>query len=655
MTLTIFFSNSHLTADVRCYLPADSAINEKNMDVESKKIDEKVEGLLVRLSRRFSAEDIKRISDAYYLAREAHKEQRRKSGEPYIMHPVAVAQIVAEELRLGANPIIAAFLHDVVEDTPYTIEDIRERFGDDVAFLVNVVTKKKKKNTSVKTSSQIDNYKQMLDSLHYDIRALLIKLSDRLHNMRTLSSMRPDKQMKIAGETDYFYAPLAHRLGLYYIKREMENLSFRYRCPRDYAYIDEQLTIEQKEREPGLKAFLFEIERLLENNDILMARTEVYSRGPCSAWRKMNSSGCDFKHVEGKYYIRIIYPNTHDYSEKDMSLKIYSILTDRFKEKPGSVANYIDSPKENGYQSYHVKLLTPQGTWEEVHISSERMIRKSQFGCIAESTETTITNWLEKFKHVLQEMATRGKEVEYMDGVTSSFYNDDIVAYTPEGKGIILPKGATALDFAFEIHSELGLHAHYARINGLLSSIKTELESGDVVQIGSNENVTPKSDWLEHVSTFKAKSHINSFLNKQRKLQYDRCENCRPLPGDEVIGFKNPDGSISIHRRDCKVAIRLASQRGDDIVAVNFEEDREFLYPVKIDIVVIDRNHLLIDLIDCITNKLQLSLTRISTTSRDAIGYCTMEFLVHSSAELQEVTTSISQIDGVEEVKQRVE
>ena len=622
--------------------------------MEYQVIDKEVEELLSRLSRRFSLEDIDRIKKAYNLAREAHKEQRRKSGEPYIMHPVAVAKIVAEELRLGANPIIAAFLHDVVEDTPYTIEDIREMFGDDVAFLVDVVTKKKKKNAQ-SSSSQIDNYKQMLNSLHYDIRALLIKLSDRLHNMRTLSSMRPDKQMKIAGETDYFYAPLAHRLGLYYIKREMENLSFRYRCPRDYAYIDEQLTVEQKEREPGLKAFLFEIERLLENNDILMVRTEVYSRGPYSAWRKMHSTGCDFKHVEGKYYIRIIYPNTHEYSEKDMSLKIYSILTDRFKEKPGSVANFIDSPKENGYQSYHVKLLTPQGTWEEVHISSERMIRKSQYGCIAESTETTITNWLEKFKHVLQEMATRGKEVEYMDGVTSSFYNDDIIAYTPEGKGIILPKGATALDFAFEIHSELGLHAQYARINGQLSSVKTELERGDVIEIGCNNNVVPKKDWLLAVSTYKAKSHINNFLNKQRKLQYDRCENCRPLPGDEVIGFKNPDGSISIHRRDCKVAIRLASQRGDDIIAVNFEEDREFLYPVKIDIVVIDRNHLLIDIIDCITNKLQLSLTRISTESRDAIGYCSMEFMVHSAAELQEVITTISQIDGVEEVKQSIE
>ncbi len=622
--------------------------------MEYKKIDLEVAELLGRLARRLSSEDIERINNAYLLAREAHMEQRRKSGEPYIMHPVAVAKIVAEELRLGANPIIAAFLHDVVEDTPYTVEDIAERFGDDVAFLVNVVTKKKKKSTAA-YSSQIDNYKQMLNSLHYDIRALLIKLSDRLHNMRTLSSMRPDKQMKIAGETDYFYAPLAHRLGLYYIKREMENLSFRYRCPREYAFIESELDKDLKEREKGLKSFMFEIERLLENNDILMARTEIYSRGPYSAWRKMHARGCDFNHVEGKYYIRIIYPNTHDYSEKDMSLKIYSILTDRFKEKPGSVVNFIDSPKENGYQSYHVKLLTPQGTWEEVHISSERMIRKSQFGCIAESTETNITNWLEKFKHVLQEMATRGKEVEYMDGVTSSFYNDDISVYTPEGKEIILPKGATALDFAFEIHSELGIHAQYARINGQLASMKTELERGDVVQIVSNAGIQPKSDWLLHVSTFKAKSHINSFLNKQRSIEYVRCEQCRPLPGDEVIGFKEPDGTIAIHRRDCKAAIRLASQRGDDIVAVNFDEDKDFLYPVRIDIVAVDRYHLLVDLVDCITNKLQLSLTDINSTTNDEIVNCTLVFRVHSSNELQAVINNISQIEGVEEVQQSIE
>ena len=559
-------------------------------------IDKRVEELLARLSRRMPAEDIARVKDAYIFAKDAHKEQRRKTGEPYIVHPIAVARIVAEELRLGANPIIAAFLHDVVEDTSYTIEDIEARFGSDVAFLVNVVTKKKKQH--YESSKQIDNYKQMLDSIHYDIRALLIKLSDRLHNMRTLDSMRPDKQMKIAGETDYFYAPLAHRLGLYHIKRELENLSFRYRCPREYALIDRLLAEEHAKKEETLTPFLQKIEEMLQNNGIYMGRTEICCRGPYNTWKKMHASGCDFKHVEGKFYVRIIYPNTHDYSEKDMSLRIYSMLTDRFKEKPASVANFIDSPKENGYQSFHVKLLTDKGHWEEVHISSERMVRKSQFGCVAESSESNITNWLEKFKHILQDIAYHGKEVEYMEGVTSSFYNDDIMVFTPKGNCVILPTGATALDFAFEIHSELGAHAQYARVNGVLCSVKTVLKRGDCVEIGKNDNVEPKRDWLQHVTTYKAKSRLNSILSKQRRLSYERCENCHPLPGDEVIGFKNPDGSIIVHRRDCKSAIRLASQHGDDIIPVNFEEDSEFLYPVKINITAVDRYHLLIDIVE---------------------------------------------------------
>lgn len=616
-------------------------------------IDKGVEDLLATLSRRLSSEDLKRIRDAYELAKEAHKEQRRKSGEPYIIHPIAVARIVAEELRLGANPIIAAFLHDVVEDTPYTIEDIEERFGSDVAFLVNVITKKKKQHYD--SSKQIDNYKQMLDSIHYDIRALLIKLSDRLHNMRTLDSMRPDKQMKIAGETDYFYAPLAHRLGLYHIKRELENLSFRYRCPREYDLIDKLLMEEQVQKEQSLASFMQIIEEMLQNSGIYMGRTELCCRGPYNTWKKMHASGCDFKHVEGKFYVRIIYPNTHDYSEKDMSLRIYSMLTDRFKEKPGSVANFIDSPKENGYQSFHVKLLTATGTWEEVHISSERMVRKSQFGCVAESSETNITNWLEKFKLVLQDIAFHGKEVEYMEGVTSSFYNDDIMVFTPKGNCVILPTGATALDFAFEIHSELGAHAQYARVNGTLCSIKTVLKRGDCVEIGQNMNVVPKHDWLEHVSTYKAKSRLNSILNKQRKLLYERCENCHPLPGDEVIGFKKEDGSIIVHRRDCKSAIRLASQHGDDIIPVNFEEDNDFLYPVKINITAVDRYHLLIDIVECITNKMKLSLSHIHTECSDEIVSCSAIFSVHSSAELQEVISNISDIEGVDEVSQRIE
>lgn len=621
--------------------------------MEYKEIDKGVEDLLAKLSRRLSAEDIGRIRTAYELAREAHKEQRRKSGEPYIIHPIAVARIVAEELRLGANPIIAAFLHDVVEDTPYTIEDIEERFGADVAFLVNVITKKKKQHYD--SSKQIDNYKQMLDSIHYDIRALLIKLSDRLHNMRTLNSMRPDKQMKIAGETDYFYAPLAHRLGLYHIKRELENLSFRYRCPREYELIERLLSEEQAEKEQKLAPFVQKIEEMLQRSGIYMGRTELICRGPYNTWKKMHASGCDFKHVEGKFYIRIIYPNTHDYSEKDMSLKIYSMLTDTFKEKPASVANFIDSPKENGYQSFHVKLLTANGTWEEVHISSERMVRKSQFGCVAESSESNIANWLEKFKLVLQDIAFHGKEVEYMEGVTSSFYNDDIMVFTPKGNCVILPTGATALDFAFEIHSELGAHAQYARVNGTLCSIKTVLKRGDCVEIGQSDNVVPKRDWLQHVSTYKAKSRLNSILSKQRKLPYERCENCHPLPGDEVIGFKKEDGSIIVHRRDCKSAIRLASQHGDDIIPVTFEEDSDFLYPVKITIKAVDRYHLLIDIVECITNKLKLSLSHIATQSNDEIVTCSATFSVHSSAELQEVISNISDIESVDEVSQRIE
>lgn len=617
--------------------------------MEYLKIDREVEDLLATLSRRLDSEDVKRIHSAYLFAKEAHKEQRRKSGEPYIMHPLAVARIVAEELGLGSNPIIAAFLHDVAEDTEYTIEDIKERFGEDVAFLVNVITKRKKKH--YEASKQIDNYKQMLDSLQYDIRALLIKLADRLHNMRTLSSMRPDKQMKIAGETDYFYAPLAHRLGLYHIKRELENLSFRYRCPRDYAIMSEYIDKELKEKEEQLANFMGKIEKILEDHDIMLARTEIVCRGPYSIWKKMHAAGCDYNHVNGKYYIRIIYPYGHDYSEKDMSLRIYSMLTDRFKEKPGSVANFIDSPKENGYQSFHVQLLTDSGAWEEIHISSERMVRKSQFGCLSERNEGNIANWIEKFKELLKDIANHRKEVEYMDGITSSFYNDDIMVFTPQGKSVILPKDATALDFAFEIHSKLGEHAQYARINGRLCSVYTVLESGDSVEIGTNENITPTAEWLNHVRTYKAKSHLHGIINKQKKIPFIRCMNCHPLPGDEVIGFKSEDGTITVHRRDCKSAIRLASQRGDDIVAVNFEEDMNFVYPVRIVVTAIDRYHLLSDLIDCITNRLRLSLTRILTECVDEIVTCSMDFKVHSSKELMQVITHISDIESVEEVK----
>ena len=636
-------------------------------DIYTTQINESIASLFANMEKRISAEDMQRVRDAYALAAEAHKDQRRKTGEPYIIHPIAVARIVAEELELGANPVIAAFLHDVVEDTDYTIEDIRERFGDDVAFLVGVVTKQKK--DKYEKSKQVDNYRQILASVQYDVRAILIKLADRLHNMRTLDSMRPDKQMKIAGETDYFYAPLANRLGLYHIKSELENLSFRYRCPREYAEIEALLEKEKEENKEKLNAFVETINGVLSPLN-RWVYVEVRYRTPYSVWRKMQTSGCDFNHIDGKHYVRIVFDSTrmeenntlgidmlglipmsfNKQDEKKKAIWIYSDLTSVFKERPGSVANYIDNPKENGYQSFHVKLLSDQGMWEEVHISSERMVRASRLGCAAERTEENVSQWLEKFKSVLQDVAFHSKDMDYMDGVTASFYNDDILVFTPKGRGIILPKGATALDFAYEIHSKIGQHAVYARINGKLMSVKTVLHRGDCVEIGTDENSCPDADWIDHVLTYKAKRHLRSYLSSVSTIEYQRCPHCHPLPGDEVIGFKADDGKVTLHKRNCPTAIRMASQQGDSILAIEFEENGQFLYPVRVQIRAVDRYHLLSDLIDCITNKLHLSISKLSTETIDHIAVCTIDFAVHSASELDSAIKSISAIKSVDEV-----
>lgn len=351
-------------------------------------IEERADHVFKVMEKRVPADDMMRLRSAFELAREAHAAQRRKTGEPYILHPVAVATIAAEELGLGANPVIACFLHDVVEDTPYTIEDIRARFGDDVAFLVRVVTKKSTKDYEL--SQQLDNYRQLLNSMQYDIRAILVKLADRLHNMRTLASMQPEKQMKIAGETDYFYAPLANRLGLYNIKTELENLSFRFRCPDEFEEISTLIARHVEANRENLETFRRQIEETLSAAGV-KARVLVDFRRPFSLWRKMKKYGEDFNHLKYRHFVEVVFDETRTHlSEKEMAMKIYCILTDRFKEKHCSMSNYIDSPKENGYQSIHAKLLPDFGRWQEVHISSEAMTRQSQLGCVAERTEENI-------------------------------------------------------------------------------------------------------------------------------------------------------------------------------------------------------------------------------------------------------------------------
>ena len=612
-----------------------------------KKIQADVDAIFTLMAQRVDEKQMNLLHEAYDFAAYAHKDQLRKSGEPYISHPVAVARIVAEELELGANPVMAAFQHDVVEDCPYSIDEIRERFGDDVAFLVGVVTKQKK--AQYDQSKQVDNFRQMLSSVQFDVRAILVKLADRLHNMRTLSSMRPDKQMKIASETDYFYAPLANRLGLYNVKTELENLSFRYRCPREYEQIEKQLAELQLSEKPDVNVFIAKTKEILEANDI-DARIEPRMRSPYSIWRKMQSKCCDFEHIDSKHYLRIIYKADGLQEEKMQSLHIYAVLSDYFKERPCSVINYINAPKENGYQSFHVKFLNPKGQWEEVHISSERMIRNNRLGCTAERTEENLKAWLEKFRAVLKDIAYHTNEMDYMDGVTASFYHDNIMAFTPKGKCIVLPKYATALDFAFEIHTEVGLHAVYARINGKLSSVKTVLHRGDCVEIGTAEDAVPEADWQNHVLTYKAKRSLGSFFTDRPKMEYKRCSCCHPLPGDEVVGFKNTEGQITLHKRNCLTAIRQASKQGDTIVAVDFKENELFLFPVRICICGIDRLHLLSDVVACITEQQNLSISKLHTVTQDRIVETTVDFEVHSSDELKQAIDNIRRIKNVDEV-----
>lgn len=613
-------------------------------------IEERAERVFNIMKLRVSPDDVERLRAAFKLARKAHASQKRKTGEPYILHPIAVATIAAEELRLDTNPIIAAFLHDVVEDTDYTVDDIREMFGDDVAFLVNVVTKQKKDRYEI--SKQLDNFKQMLISVQYDIRALLVKLADRLHNMRTLSSMPPDKQMKIAGETDYFYAPLANRLGLYKVKTELENLSFKFRCPHEFAEIEAQIAEDEAFQRERLSRFCEEIRNILTDRGITTSIHLEY-RKPYSLWRKMHKSGDDFNHLKYRHFTEVVFENTPGIPEKDMALRIYSILTDRFKEKPGGITNYIDSPKENGYQSFHVKLLADFGRWQEVHLSSRRMVRDSQLGCVAERSEDNIARWIDKFRSVLRDIAARGKDdTNFMEQVVTSFYNDDIMTFTPTGVPVILPQRATVLDFAFEVSDDLGLHAKCARINNQLASVQTRLHRGDIVEIILDSSIQLRSEWRKSVLTYKAKKALDDYFASFPQPEYNRCNICNPMPGEEVVGFRDPHHHITIHKRDCPQVIMLATHQGDNIVSVDFSSDGT-LYPVSVAVRAIDRCHLFMDIVDSITNEFHLSVDSIRADSTDNIGNVELSFSVHSFGELQAIMRHIAALDGVDEVSRR--
>lgn len=604
-------------------------------------------------AERLPEPDMERIRDAYYFAEEAHRNQKRKTGEPYITHPIAVARIVSEELSLGTNPIIAALLHDVVEDTPHTIEEIQARYGDDVAFLVNVVTKKK--TTQYVTSKQVDNFRQMLDSIHYDIRALLVKLADRLHNMRTLKSMKPEKQLKIAGETDYFYAPLANRLGLHLIKTELENLSLQYRAPHEYGKIKQQIDDYATRHAEAAEKWMEPIREALRKAGI-KATVTCDKRSVYSIWRKMQKDNITFREVEHIRIVHITFDNWKEQgiTEKRQALRIYSLLTDLYTEKPLSVSNYLDIPKENGYRSLHCKLMGNEGRWMEVHIRSTEMRRRSNYGCLVERGKS-VEGWIGKFKEVLRDIALHNQQQEFMHDIVTTFYNDDIVVFTEEGARIIMPKDTTALDFAYEIDTQTGEKAKYAIINDKLCSLQTILQRGDRIRIGTSPEAHPQQKQLDFVKTYKASFCIRQYLRiaKMEKTPspFVLCPDCNPLPGDEVIGFHAEDGKIYVHKCGCPQAVSLSAQQGNIIESVDISSLVTERYPVTLGIKSVDRDGFLLELIGVISNQLRLSIKRIDSDTKDDIVTCRVALYVHSLDELNQAEESIKKMKDIYEVK----
>ncbi len=644
-----------------------------------KRVNDMAEQVFKALEPRTSAEDMERVRQAFLLAKEAHAPQRRKSGEPYILHPVAVALITAKELQMDANTVITAFLHDVVEDTQYTVEDIRERFGNDVAGLVNVVTKQKK--DTYKTTKQVDNYQQILASMHYDIRAVIVKISDRLHNMRTLESMRPDKQMKIAGETDCFYAPLANRLGLFEVKSDLENLSLKYRCGSEYEELERLIQEDKENNKVRLARFCKDVQGTLKDHGI-QCTVETFWRRPYSIWRRMKQEKVDFLHLPNRYYVRITFwDDTMDLplTDKETCLKIYYLLTRDFRERPGSFINLIDQPKENSYQCLRLMLLSHEGVWEDVQICSEEMVRASRVGCINE-IGNNIGNWVKRFRNVLKDIASQGNEAFLLERISSSLYYDDITVFSPDGISTILPRDSTVIDYAFKQGDEMGAHAHYAYVNGTLCSVKTVLRGGDCVKLITSPSAKPRKDWIDHCQTYVAKRYLNLFLIERRLARGGvcRCPLCKPLPGGDVIGIRmegiHPHTTeyenITLHRRACPEAIRMASKFGDNVVSVNYATDSSappvevhsstsitinrigFTYPVTLSIKAVDRPRLLMDLTSEIADGLKLNMDSLSISSADCIANCTVIIMVHNVQEKNSAIARIRELPGVESVIQ---
>ena len=485
-------------------------------------IQQEFEALLEDYRNTNHRQKVELITKAFNFANTAHKGIKRRSGEPYIMHPLAVARIVVREIGLGSTSICSALLHDVVEDTDYTVEDIDNLFGSKVAQIVEGLTKISGGVFAEKASEQAENFRKLLITMSEDIRVILIKISDRLHNMRTLGSMPLAKQYKIAGETQYIYAPLAHRLGLFRIKTELENLSFKFEHPDTFKEIEEKLEVDEKARNLFYEEFSKPIDRKLTEMGYTF-RLRARIKSVYSIWRKMSSRNIPFEEVYDILAERIIFKPREGLSEKEQCWMLYSAITALYKPHPERIRDWVSTPKANGYEALHVTVMGPGGRWVEVQIRSERMNDIAEKGLAAhwkyksgETDESELDKWLKTIKELLENPEPNA--IDFMDTFKLNLFASEIFVFTPKGEIKTIAQGATALDFAYSVHSDLGNHCIGAKVNHKLVPLSYKLNSGDQIEILTSKKQTPQLEWLDYVITARAKTRLKVLFKKEEKV-----------------------------------------------------------------------------------------------------------------------------------------
>ena len=679
------------------------------------------------------------IRKAYQFAKTAHAGVRRRSGEPYIIHPIAVAHIVCKDIGLGSTSICAALLHDVVEDTDYTVDDIKDLFGEKIAQIVKGLTKISGGVFGDQASAQAENFRKLIITMSEDIRVVLIKIADRLHNMRTLDSQSTAKQYKIAGETEYIYAPLAHRLGLFTIKTELEDLSFKYNFPEKYESISKRLEEEREKRMAVYDNFSLPIMNKLNSYGYEFVMKERI-KSAFSIWKKMEAKRIPFEEVYDILGARIVFKPHPGADERLECFKIYNLITSIYTLHPGRTRDWLSTPKANGYEALHVTVMGPDGQWIEVQIRSQRMDDIAEKGLAAHwnykkdysSSESKIEEWLSTVNELLKNPDSNA--MHFLDTFKLALYDTEVFVFTPKGEMKTLPSGATALDFAFDIHSDIGMHCIGAKVNNKLVPLNYVLQGGDQVEILTAKQQEPQPEWINYVTTVRAKEKLNTIYKQNSKLfrqkgerilrdtlealgyvvkkdfnndvikmllEHFKLENfedvltklgkeeislidvptlvknkkisftslfsskgkkvkeketthkyclapcCKPIPGDDIIGFKSDEGII-IHKRDCPEALRLKSAHGPKIVETKWEEAEEQVYNATIEIEGIDKKHILMDILKIISEDLDANIKKLTVNTFGGIFNAKINIYVSHVNDVKKICKEALKINGIE-------